>query len=148
MRARSSRARRGVSPVLATLVLMSITISVGAAVAGYSFTLFGHLQTTANVEVVRVTCSVSASDCVLVLRNVGNGVAVVPGPFGCTLYGTTQASSVNGGTGAVGIPPGQDTGMTCQFNTLPQTAIPGIHVSGTITISNGMQIPFFTNWGM
>jgi len=145
MRAHSCT-RRAVSPVIATIVLISVTISLGVVVAGYSFSLIGHLQTSADVEVVNVACSVSAQTCVLDLKNEGNGVAVVPGPFGCTLYGTTAASSVNGGTGAIGIPPGQDTALTCQFSGLPATAVPGIHVEGAVTISNGMQIPFFANW--
>jgi flagellin-like protein len=146
MRARSSRARRGVSPVLATIVLIVITLSTGVAVAGYTFTLFGRLQMTANVEVVSASCSVSGAACVIDLRNSGNGVAIIPGPYACTVYGTTAASAINGGTNSVGLPPEQDTTLACQFGTLPQTAIPGIHAEGAVTMSDGMQVPFFVNW--
>ncbi|HME19372.1 MAG TPA: hypothetical protein VKF15_06540 [Nitrososphaerales archaeon] len=128
------------------MILITITISTGVAVAGYSFTLFGRLQMTANVQAVRTSCSVSAAACVIDLRNSGNGVAFIPGPYACTVYGTTPASTINGGTGSVGLPPGQDVTLTCQFGTLPQAAVPGIHVEGSVAVSDGMRVPFFVNW--
>ena len=146
MRARSSCARRAVSSVLATLCLITITLAAGTVVAGYSFTLFNRLQVGANVEVASVSCSVSAANCTLDLRNEGAGVAVVPGPYACTVYGTTAASTINGGTGSVSLGPSQDTTMSCQFSSLPSTAVPGVHVEGTVTVSDGMAIPFFANW--
>ena len=146
MRARSSCARRAVSSVLATMCLIVITLAAGSVVAGYTFTLFNRLQVGANVEIISASCSVSGADCTLDLRNMGTGVAVVPGPYACTVYGTTAASTINGATASVGIPPGLDTQMTCDFSSLPSAAVAGIHVEGVVTVSTGMEIPFFANW--
>ena len=146
MRLRSSCTRRGVSSVLATICLICITLGIGSVVAGYTYTLFNTLQVGADVEAVSVACSVSGANCVIDLRNMGRGVVVIPGPYACTVYGTTAASSINGVTASVGIPPGQDTMLTCQFSSLPSTAVAGVHVEGTLDVSNGMVIPFYTNW--
>jgi flagellin-like protein len=44
--------RRGISEVLATVILIAITLVAGVAIAGFAFGLFGTLGSSANISVV------------------------------------------------------------------------------------------------
>ena len=47
-----SRKRPGITPVLATIILIAITLIAGVAIAGFVFGLFGTLSNSPNVTVI------------------------------------------------------------------------------------------------
>src|SRR5215471_8647997 len=70
--------KKAISPVLATVILIAITLIAAIAIAGFVFGLFGTFTTTAQVSASSVTCThagVGASNCVIVLSNTGNSPA-------------------------------------------------------------------------
>ena len=104
--------------------------------AGFSFGLFGTLSGNASVTAIGVQCvanSAADSACAVTLRNTGNaGAAVVS----CSLSGATSAA-----TGSTTVPAGTSSSVvTC--TGAPMTTLPGQVVQGTISLSNGVAIPF------
>jgi len=74
-----AKSKRAISPVIATIILVAITIVIAVAVAGWVFGLFGNYSKTANgVTVVSGLSTCSSNTCNIVLSNQGaNAVSVV-----------------------------------------------------------------------
>jgi len=135
MKARTLGKRRAISPVLATVILIAITLVSGVSMAGFSFGLFGTMSGNASITAIGVTCvagSATTSACQVSLRNIGNAGAAV---LSCSLSGALSTAS-----GAATVPPGQTSSATCTGS--PSTTLPGETVQGTISLSNGVAIPF------
>jgi flagellin-like protein len=129
--------RKAISPVLATVILIAITLVAGVAIAGFAFGLFGSLSSTANVTVTSVTCSHTNDLCTLSLSNTGSAPATITG---CSIYGVS-ASAVLGtviGAGLAGI------SSFCQTNGGTYTA--GTALNGQVTLSSGIQVGFAGTW--
>jgi len=74
------KAKKGISPVIATIILIAITIVIAIAVAAWVFGLFKSYSGTNAVTVVSglSSCSSSNSQCTIVLSNQGgNSVTVI-----------------------------------------------------------------------
>ena len=128
--------RKAISPVLATVILIAITLVAGVAIAGFAFGLFGTLSATANVTVTTLTCThgtAAASKCVVNLENTGNAPASAAS---CSLSGT--ASTLTGAP--LAIPAGTTVSATC--TTTPAATVPGQPVQGTFTLSSGIIVSF------
>jgi len=52
MQINSAKRRKGISPVLATVILIAITLIAAIAIAGFVFGLFGSFTSTARVELI------------------------------------------------------------------------------------------------
>lgn len=50
----SKREKRGVSPVLATMIMIGVAVTVGLGVASYTMGLFGNLSKSAQLSLVSV----------------------------------------------------------------------------------------------
>jgi flagellin-like protein len=127
--------RRAISPVLATVILIAITMISGVSMAGFSFGLFSTLSATANVTAVGATCvagSATASACMVSLRNTGDAPSAVQA---CSLSGATSIAS-----GSATVPSGQVASATCTGS--PADTVPGQTVQGTFSLSNGITVPF------
>ena len=127
--------RKGISPVLATVILIAITLISGVSMAGFSFGLFNTMGTTANITSVGVTCVAGASatsSCQVSLRNTGDASSAV---LACSLAGAASAAS-----GAATVPSGQVSSATC--TGAPADTMPGETVQGTFTLSSGITVPF------
>jgi flagellin-like protein len=129
--------RKAISPVLATVILIAITLVAGVAIAGFAFGLFGTLSATANVTVTTLTCTHGTavlSACTVQLQNTGNAPASA---VACSLSGL--GTSVL--TGApLAINAGSSVGATC--TQAPAATVPGQPVQGTFTLSSGIIISF------
>ncbi|MCL5318285.1 MAG: hypothetical protein M1503_08525 [Thaumarchaeota archaeon] len=107
--------RKGISPVLATIILLAVTVAVGVGVASYVFGLFGtysesaavKVQGTPNLEAshtgatgngpvfnVTLTNSGAQSDTVSAVTTTVNGAQIT---------GTIQGSTIKGGGGTAKI---------------------------------------------
>ena len=135
--------RKAISPVLATVILIAITLIAAIAIAGFVFGLFGSFTSSAQVSVVNTA-----------LKD-GTAAAGPTGTIGAQNTGTSNANinSVSltfGGvtcSEAVATPPTVTAGATYTL-TLPSFAnacpasSPGEAFTGSLAMSNGGQVPF------
>ena len=132
--------RTAVSPVLATVVLIAITLIAAIAIGGFVFGLMGTFTNTAVVSVYTViNCSGNVEACTLVLTNSGTGNSALTGTcqltFGGGRYTGTAAlisGSLNGGSKAL---------VLCLSNALPVAAA-GTQITGSVSIENGAEVFF------
>src|SRR5712692_9050845 len=69
--------RKAISPVLATVILIAITLIAAIAIAGFVFGLFGSFTSSATVSVQVQTCAVTGLVCTLTVSNSGTASASI-----------------------------------------------------------------------
>jgi len=118
------KAKKGISPVIATIILIAITIVIAIAVAAWVFGLFKSYSGNANGVTILSgvsSCSSSNNQCIIVLSNQGsNSVSVI----GASVNG--QQVSVTG------------SALTVTANgqlTIHLTALPTISAGQTLNIA-------------
>jgi flagellin-like protein len=75
---RPHNAKKGISPVIATIILIAITIVIAIAVAGWVFGLFGSYSRTQAVTIVASASSCTASgNCQIMVSNQGGSAVTV-----------------------------------------------------------------------
>ena len=76
---RPHNAKKGISPVIATIILIAITIVIAIAVAGWVFGLFGSYSRTQAVTIVASAsnCSASNGNCQIMVSNQGGSAITV-----------------------------------------------------------------------
>jgi len=127
--------RKGISPVLATVILIAITLIAAIAVAGFVFGLFGTFTSTARVSASVTNCSGTPEVCTIILTNTGN--ANLANPTVCSL---TFGGSATTGTFAVAsgnLNSGSSAQGTCTDNTATAHAASGTQVTGSVILANG-----------
>ncbi|MER3601613.1 MAG: hypothetical protein C4339_02735 [Nitrososphaerota archaeon] len=148
MRPRMSK-RRAVSPVIATVILIAITLIAAVAIAGFVFGLFSGFTSTPQVTVVQAvlraadfssgrsldaTCATAPSGSYLLLRNSGtSNVSVIA----VTLGGVTADADPATCT----VPAGGQLYIQLSGSLNPPPT-PGSQFSGIVSLSNGAQVPF------
>jgi flagellin-like protein len=152
--------RRAVSPVLATVILIAITLIAAVAIAGFVFGLFGAFTSTAQISITSVSCSANNKLCTLVLTNSGtastqsgtSGTITFGGQTVTMQCGATPLTSVSGsttvttgGTGTTAITAGQSQLIYCSWN--PSGAQPGQQFVGAVSLANGAQVQFSGTFG-
>jgi len=149
----SAKRRRAISPVLATVILIAITLIAAIAIAGFVFGLFGTFTSSANLQLSVVTCVHGAGGnaagdgyCLLDVTNTGGSSGSVTG---CSIYGTSSTS------GSSGVPPVTAATVTVKAGTTsaaPQvvycappasiTITAGAAVSGQLIVASGSPLAF------
>jgi len=138
--------RKAISPVLATVILIAITLIAAIAIAGFVFGLFGTFTSTARVQASVTQCVASTvanqEDCTLILTNTGNAnVNTTPS---CSM--TYKGSSYNGvisaaGNAAVGAAQAVNSGASatvhCTTTSATAAAGAGVQVTGAMLLGNG-----------
>ena len=129
--------RKAISPVLATVILIAITLIAAIAIAGFVFGLFGTFTNTAQISASAQVCQESPplsgnEVCSLVLSNTGNAAVL----------STASCSITWGGSGHVGVyspvasvVPGSTQVGTCTVTGATATA--GLQVTGFVIMANG-----------
>jgi len=141
------RRRKAISPVLATVILIAITLIAAIAVAGFVFGLFGTFTKGANVSSQVVSCVHNGGpgglvgECDIGLTNVGGSSASVSG---CSIYGAAGTLSLTATGAAIAnfaVPPGQTTAIYvyCQA---PALGTAGAVVSGQLTVASSAPLSF------
>jgi len=144
----SARRRKGISPVLATVILIAITLIAAIAVAGFVFGLFGTFTSTARVQIATATIVHSATTpgaaSSLLALNTGtsntnaNSVSLTFGGQTCSPAITLGPIPLTAGTTpGVSIPLTAASGSCA---TVASTA--GEAFTGMVYLSNGAQVPF------
>lgn len=143
--------RVGVSEILATVILIAITLIAGVAVSGYAFGLFGSLGQMADVKVgPTAACSATAAggtydgitivrdQCVIPVTNAGTASGLITA---CNI-GTAHANTYSLHTAAAStIAAGASDVLVCTFTTGTFAGLgarAGSAVSGAITVNNNI----------
>ena len=128
-----AKSKRAISPVIATIILVAITIVIAVAVAGWVFGLFGNYSKTANgVTVVSGLSTCSRSTCYIVLSDQGaNSVSVVGASVNGPSFSTVSASVV----GSTVVPAGG--ALTVAISVTGGTFQAGGTYNIQIALSNG-----------
>ncbi|HEV2138966.1 MAG TPA: archaellin/type IV pilin N-terminal domain-containing protein [Nitrososphaerales archaeon] len=147
MTLRISKNRKAISPVLATVILIAITLIAAIAIAGFVFGLFGSFTSSAQVSAQVQTCAAGTGVCTVKLTNTGTSNVAETGCF-VRLSGVNTAGVV---TFAVTVPattatvPASASGTyICTPPATAQTA--GSQAIGSFTMSNGASVPFSGVW--
>ena len=131
--------KKAISPVLATVILIAITLIAAIAISGFVFGLFGTYTNTAKVEAISYSCSGTPEVCTIGLENIGTANTALSGTCTLTFGGTSYAGvaaitsgSLNGGSSAV---------TTCT-GPAGSHATAGSQVVGSILLTNGADVLF------
>jgi len=142
MNINSPRRRKAISPVLATVILIAITLIAAIAIAGFVFGLFGSFTSSAQVSAQVTSCTSATDVCVVVLTNTGtsNVQATV-----CSIRngGTAVASTLTGAP--VIVPASNHVTATCTANVVAAQTV-GSQAIGSFSMSNGASVPFSGVW--
>jgi flagellin-like protein len=142
MKITNAQKRKAISPVIATVILIAITLIAAIAIAGFVFGLFGSFTSTAQVLVSSVSCTAGASPvCTLTLSNSGTAnTAVLASAFSLTYGGAKYIGSCSG---TVVITAGAATAVACSVSPSPAvTAVSGEQFTGSLGLSNGGVVSF------
>ncbi len=136
----TGRRRKGISPVLATVILIAITLVAATSIAGFVFGLMGTFTSTAAVSASSVSCSGTPESCLLSATNTGTGSTAITGvcqmTFGGAAYlgtATMVSGSLNGGSAAQ---------IRCTSNTALSHSPAGSQITGSFTVGNGADVLF------
>jgi len=141
-----SSKRKAISPVLATVILIAITLIAAIAIAGFVFGLFGTFTSTARVQASVTSCAhdgATGEDCVVVLTNSGNANTATAGACTLTFGGAsysghvadTLAHAIAGTNGVQPINSGASPTYFC--DVVNNQANTGQQVTGSIILGNG-----------
>jgi flagellin-like protein len=132
--------RKAISPVLATVILIAITLIAAIAVAGFVFGLFGTFTSTARVSAAVTYCqwvSGTGTTCYLNLSN--SGTSNTASTVCSMIYGGVTYPGVVAGAGTISA--GKTTAANCLAASGPDPGA-GVAITGSLSTSNGASVPF------
>jgi len=138
--------RKGISPVLATVILIAITLIAAIAIAGFVFGLFGTFTSTARVQASVTNCShdgTTGEDCQVILTNSGNANTATTGACSMSFGGSTYSGHVadtvaHAIAGTNGVQPANAGSSPAYFCDVPNNqATSGQQVTGSVILANG-----------
>lgn len=135
MEIRKTSKKKAISPILATVILIAITLVASVAIAGYVFGLFGSFSSTAQILISSSNCSAGTGKCVVYFSNTGTATATVSSVsinFGGLGYVPMSAC-----TPAIVVPGGGSFSSTCVIAS--GTPVTGEPYTLSSTASNGGQ---------
>jgi len=161
MKIGKSRTRKGISPVLATVILIAITLIAAIAIAGFVFGLFGSFTSTAQVQGIQTyvtaadaskttgltsaTCSATSGTDYIAFKNTGTSSATISA-FTLKYGGQTYSIAATAGVaGACTV----TAGGAAVYVNLVFTGTTGIVANageqyiGSVSLSNGAS-PVYT----
>jgi flagellin-like protein len=147
--------RKAISPIIATVLIIAVTLIAAVAIGGFVFGLFGASSNTAQVQVVNaalihnsaasttlgVTCQSTAPSGgfgFIQLSNLGTANTQVTA-VSITIGGVTTSASLTSCGGTSPVIAGQN--LYLAFNSVP-TSSSGQQYSGFVVTSNGAQVVF------
>jgi len=145
--------RKAISPVLATVILIAITLIAAIAVAGFVFGLFGSFTSTAQVGGVQeyilaadsskatgltsATCAAAAGADYIAFKNTGTGSTSI-NTFSLIYGGQTLSASAAGGAACKLVAGGATVYVNLVFSgAAGPTTSSGQQFTGSVGLSNG-----------
>jgi flagellin-like protein len=135
--------RKAISPVLATVILIAITLIAAIAIAGFVFGLFGSFTSSAQVSAQVTSCTH------VLLNNVCNVTLTNSGTSNVAATSCSIQTSGTAVTGAVtaaplNIPASANAAAVCTAAGAAKTV--GSQAVGSFALSNGASVPFTGTW--
>jgi flagellin-like protein len=155
--------RRAISPIIATVLIIAVTLIASVAIGGFVFGIFAQGQNSAQVAVTGTallavdfqtgsagtafTCASTSSAAYLTLTNTGTGQASVA-TISITWAGGNTAYTLTGtcNIGASGSATATTYIIFPATSQLTPSAIAGQGYTGTVTLSNGAQLLLTGTW--
>jgi archaeal type IV pilus assembly protein PilA len=142
MKITNANVRKAISPVIATVILIAITLIAAIAIAGFVFGLFGSFTANAQVTATASCSPTGATGCTVNLSNTGTANTNVLSAT-ITFAGTTNALTfATGGTcvgAALPIPITAGTSCTMDFTYTATGATTGSQFIITLSLANSAQ---------
>ena len=130
------RKQQAISPVLATVILIAITLIAAVAIAGFVFGLFGSFTKTAQVSLGAATCTdLTKPVCTLSWTNNGNANTQALASCSITWDGATEPGAITGAP--VALASGSSGTLVCTATTAGAALAAGQLVSGYVSLGNG-----------
>jgi len=168
MACRTTCGRKGISPIIATVLIIAVTLIAAVAIGGFVFGIFGSSSSSAQVSVTAqnliatdnlaagttttFACNVAGAANDLTLTNTGTAATTVTGVT-VTWAGAvnsftpstacTVAAAGNAGATTNGNPISLNFPTT---NKLSSNAVTGQSYTGTVTLGNGAVLLFSGTW--
>ncbi len=121
------KARKGISPVLATVIIIAVTLVIAIGVIGWIMGIWGSFGTTESLQVFPDSyINASSKSLSLHIKNTGTASAVI---YKIEIVGTTDTVA-----STITISPGQDTTVDI---TLGATYTPGTYYTVKIYTQAG-----------
>lgn len=163
MKGRVAKRRKGLSPVIASVILIAVTVAIAVAAGGYFFGLFGTQTSKASVSIKNaqlIPCSSTpdlscpAPNTHVIRLDLGNSggigdslsILTIPGIIGnadlcdtTTTNGDCGESATVDGTYAVLVP--ANTAVQTVKYQFQSSYIQGQIVSFTVKLASGLTIP-------
>ncbi|MDG6919875.1 MAG: type IV pilin [Nitrososphaerota archaeon] len=132
--------RKGISPVIATVILIAITLIAAIAIAGFVFGLFGSFTSTARVSGTATCASGTALSCTLTLSNTGTAATTITG---VTITFGTETNLALGPAASTAAPitAGQNNVYPGLAPATSTAANSGETFLMTVTLANGGSVP-------
>jgi flagellin-like protein len=134
-----ARERKAISPIIATVLIIAVTLIAAVAIAGFVFGIFSSGASTAQVAVTAVSCSASGNSCMMTLTNTGNAVTN-PGGTGVITYAGVSQPLATTTTG--NIPAGGGNLQATYGLPAGSTPVAGQQYTGYVALANGEQVQF------
>ena len=129
-----NRKKKGISPVVATVILVAVAVVIAAALAGFSGSLFSSYSNGPQVKIVSMSLDTSGA-IEMVMANSGNSADAV-NKISINGIGDTGATPLALAVGANTNPVDISTDLAAGFSTLTE----GQQVTATITMQSGSSI--------
>ena len=133
------KGRKAISPVIATVILIAITLIAAIAIAGFVFGLFGSFTSTAQISATSAVMTGSTRGGTITFQNTGaangaiNSISLTYGGQTCTLSATGLPQTVTAGSTAA---------ITVAAGGCITAAVGGQQFTGAAALSNGGQATF------
>ena len=152
--------RRAISPIIATVLIIAVTLIAAVAIGGFVFGIFGSSSNSGEIQVTgialvasvesssagdTVSCQITSAANSLTLTNTGTAAASVTA-VSITFGGVVYSYTVSGCT----VTPAGEAGAAAAGNPLTliltgdqiTSASSGASYTGTVTMSNGAILIF------
>jgi flagellin-like protein len=137
------RARKGITPVLATVILIAMTLISAISLGGFVFGLFGSFTSNAVVSAQFYSCTSTGTTCTLTLYNSGSADTTISTGPACVVlvYGgqTVDATSCTATSSTVVA--GSSLAITANFAT-SFGAISGQVLTGHMLLGDNSIVQF------
>ncbi len=155
--------RKAISPIIATVLIIAVTLIAAVAIGGFVFGIFGSASSSAQVQVTsqnliaadltlansaaNPTCSITGAADALTLTNTGTAATTVTGVT-ITWAGAVNSFSVAACTVAAAGNAGATSNgnpisiLFTATNHLTVNAVTGQTYTGTVTLGNGAVLLF------
>lgn len=133
--------KAGVSPVLATVLLIAVTLIAALMMSGF---VFGIMDTFTSVALVSVsgggTCSGTPEACTLTLTNSGTGNANIATACRLSFGGSSYDGTVSLVSGSLNA--GSKATVLCSSDAAGAHAMPGSSVTGWLAVGWDLNLLF------